>query len=72
MEVVGVSRSESPTRSRNDDWPAFALRYTFNPEGLDASGQFDPDELVVRDPTRGSGAWLSAARGAYVAIEEIR
>lgn len=69
-----MSRSESPTRSWNDDWPSFSLRYTFNPDGIGAPGRFDPDELVVRDPGQGSdtGAWLSAARGSYVAIEEVR
>lgn len=69
-----MSRSESPTRSRNDDWPTFSLRYTFDPAELDVPDRFAPDELVVRDPSGGAddGAWLSAARGSYVAIEEVR
>lgn len=70
----GVSRSETPTRSPNDEWPAFSLRYTFNPGDVDATRRFEPDELVVRDPRRGAadGAWLSAGRGSYVAIEDVR
>lgn len=56
-------------------WPTFPLRYTFNPTEVDGPDSPDPDELVIFDAKRSedeSGAWLSASRGAYVAIEEIR
>lgn len=57
-----------------DHWPTFPLRYTFNPEEVDGPGDVDPDELVVFDSSRPNqgDAWLSAGRGSYVTIEDIR
>lgn len=65
------SISEEPTAR----WPTFPLRYTFNPAEVDGPDSLDPDELVVFDAKRtggGNGAWLSASRDSYVAIEDVR
>lgn len=54
-------------------WPTFPLLYTFNPSNVGVPDTFDPDELVVFDPSGSDdGAWLSADRGSYVAIEDTR
>lgn len=60
--------------SPTEEWPTFAIRYTFNPEDLAGRDRIDPDELVVFDPrTPGIGtAWITAARGSYVSIEDAR
>jgi hypothetical protein len=65
-------------RTRSDasaDWPAFGLRYTFNPDDVVDCRPFAPDELVVFDPAEGdsaSGSWIAAERGSYVSIEDTR
>lgn len=68
-----MSKSELTRSESTDHWPSFSLRYTFNPEDIDGP-EFRPDDLVVFDATAGerSAAWISAARGSYVAIEETR
>jgi len=58
-----------------EDWPSFALRYTFNPDQSVRQERFDPDELFVFDPNQIDGeeaGWITAERGAYVAIEDVR
>lgn len=57
-----------------EDWPTFALRYTFNPAKIGLEGPFEPDEVVVFDATRGrfDSRWIAAKRGAYVSVEKIR
>lgn len=57
-----------------DQWPTFALRYTFNPAGIGLDHAFDPDEVVVFDATRGRPAerWIAAKRGSYVTVERTR
>lgn len=69
MTETGV---EQP--SAVDNWPTFALRYTFNPAGIGLSERFDPDEVVVFDATHGrpDRRWIAAKRGSYVSIEETR
>lgn len=59
----------------DDEWPIFPLRYTFNPQDLAGRERVAPDELVVFDPSHSQeigGAWITAERGAYVAIEDVR
>lgn len=60
--------------SATGDWPTFSLRYTFNPDGVEGRGRIDPDDLVVFDPANDAigEAWVIAARGAYVAVEDAR
>jgi hypothetical protein len=67
------SRSELTCNESTDHWPSFSLRYTFNPEDIDGP-EFRPDDLVVFDARadKRSNAWIAAARGSYVAIEETR
>lgn len=57
-----------------EDWPTFALRYTFNPGGIGLDAGFDADEVVVFDATRGrlDDRWIAAKRGSYVSVQEIR
>lgn len=65
--------NEAVSKEQSARWPSFSLRYTFNPDDVDAPVEFAPDELVVFDPTRErSQAWVAAARGSYVAIEDVR
>lgn len=59
----------------NEQWPSFALNYTFNPDGVVGREYFGPDELVVFDArnTEAIGsAWVAAEREAYVSIEDVR
>lgn len=68
-----VSETQEPMCA--DDWPTFPLRYTFNPEGVAGRERIDPDELVVFDPGRPGGigdSWVTAERGSYVCIEDVR
>ncbi|KYH25263.1 hypothetical protein HAPAU_26480 [Halalkalicoccus paucihalophilus] len=57
-----------------EDWPTFALRYTFNPGRIGLDRGFEADEVVVFDATRGrlNDRWIAAKRGSYVSVEEIR
>ncbi|MEM4781265.1 MAG: hypothetical protein QXG03_06880 [Halalkalicoccus sp.] len=67
----------SDSRSRREsveDWPTFALRYTFNPGGVGLDREFRSDEVIVFDATRGRPAerWIAAERDSYVSLEEVR
>lgn len=69
-----VSEQHAEAVSATREWPTFALGYTFNPDTLEDRGETAPDELVVFDaaePRIGS-AWLTAERGSYVSIEDVR
>lgn len=60
--------------SCTEDWPTFALRFTFNPKSV-REERFDPDELFVFDPDRldvDDSHWIAAERGSYVPIEDVR
>lgn len=70
--VSSVSSQEPLETDTSASWPRFTLRYTFNPEELDAPVSFDPDELVAFDPSSGDDAWISATRGSYIDIEDTR
>lgn len=69
MTEIGSERASAVR-----DWPTFALRYTFNPNGIGIDFGFDPDEVVVFDATRGrpDSRWIAAKRGSYVSVEETR
>lgn len=69
-----MSEADAGHVSTVEDWPTFALRYTFNPNGIGIDFGFDPDEVVVFDATRGrpDSRWVAAKRGSYVSVEEIR
>lgn len=68
-----MSKSELAGTESTDRWPSFSLRYTFNPDDIDAP-EFRPDDLVVFDAGSPDSeeAWMAASRGSYVAIEETR
>lgn len=71
--VSSVSSQEPLETDTAANWPRFTLRYTFNPEELDAPVSFDPDELVVFDPSDGDDdAWVSATRGSYMDIKDAQ
>lgn len=67
-----MSSQEPVEQESAANWPTFSLRYTFNPEELEVPVTFEPDELVVFDPTTDDEAWLSADRGAYLDIQDAR
>lgn len=69
-----MSNTRSDQHSKSQDWPTFALRYTFNLEGIALEGLFDPDEVVVFDATRGrpDNRWIAAKSGSYLSLEKIR
>jgi hypothetical protein len=69
-----MSEGQSEQQQAVEDWPTFALRYTFNPSGIGIRCGFEPDEVVVFDATRGDleDSWLSATRGSYLLVEETR
>lgn len=69
-----MTDSRSRRAQSADDWPTFAIRYTFNHGGIGLEGEFETDEVVVFDATRGRPAdrWIAAKRDAYVSIDEIR
>ncbi|MFC5973837.1 hypothetical protein ACFPYI_21145 [Halomarina salina] len=57
--------------STREEWPTFALEYEFN---LDDEGlpSLAPDQVVVYDPSDRGDGWLTATRGSYVALEDVR
>lgn len=69
-----MTETDAEQSSVVEDWPTFALRYTFNPSGVGLNGGFAADEVVVFDATRGclDQRWIAAKRGSYVAIENTR
>lgn len=69
-----MSESDAEQPTAVEDWPTFALRYTFNPAGIGLNDPFDPDEVVVFDATRGrlDERWMAAKQGSYVAVEDVR
>ncbi len=70
-----MSANGSGKASHGEEWPEFELQYVFNPRAADfPEVEFEPDELVVYE-TQGKatrGQWLSAERGSYVQISEMR
>lgn len=66
--------SEHRSVSATEEWPTFALSYTFNPERLAGRDRIAPDELVVFDSAEPciETAWITAERGSYVSIEDTR
>lgn len=70
-----MTAGQSPRRCGPDSWPSFDLTYTFTPDVGGDRFQFEPDEVVIYDPTRRDredGRWLSAKREFYLPFEEIR
>lgn len=72
--------SEPSTRTTSDaeptptgqTWPSFTLEYTFNPRETAPDVEFAPDEVVVYDPDADSTCWMSADRGSFVPVEDVR
>ena len=55
------------------DWPDFGIHYTFNPKRVGGGTRFKPNETILFD--RGGDpdtAWISAERGTFIPIEEVR
>ncbi|SEP21836.1 hypothetical protein SAMN04487948_12250 [Halogranum amylolyticum] len=69
-----MSKARSRLRPTTGEWPDFTLDYTFNPDLDGVVGEFAPDEVVLFDRERGMTAtqWLSAERGSYVSLDEVR
>lgn len=69
-----MSKPRVDERPTTDEWPSYDLEYTFNPNFDGIVADFEPDEVVVFDPRNGMtrGRWLSADRGSYVSVEDIR
>ncbi|AQL44644.1 hypothetical protein BV210_17925 (plasmid) [Halorientalis sp. IM1011] len=69
------SKSDESTTSTTADWPTFGLSYTYNPTTeLSVSLDLRPDELLVTEAGEEGveDRWLSAERGSYVPIEDVR
>ena len=67
---MSVDETQKPT---HEQWPRFTVKYAFGCQvpGIDAT--FDPDEVVLFDPTRKGGShWISAKKESYVPLEETR
>jgi hypothetical protein len=67
--------SKSERRRLPDDWPTFALEFTYNPRDVSLRGEFAPDEVVIFDPTcreDGGDRWISGARDSHVSVDEMR
>lgn len=58
--------------STRAEWPTFALDYEFNPGDEQGFPPLAPDQLVVFDPSNRRRGWLTATRGSYVSLEDIR
>ncbi|MFD1515760.1 hypothetical protein [Halomarina rubra] len=58
--------------STREEWPTFTLDCQFNPDAEEGFPTLAPDQLVVYDPANRREGWLTATRGAYVALEEVR
>lgn len=69
-----MSESQSRVSPTTDEWPDFTISYTFNPDLDGVVGEFAPDEVVLFDRENGMTAsrWLSAERGSYVSLDEVR
>lgn len=69
-----MSKSHVRTQPRAEQWPDFAIDYTFNPDLDGIIGEFAPDEVVLFDRANGVTAtrWLSAERDSYVSLDEVR
>ncbi|MFC4357203.1 hypothetical protein ACFO0N_04475 [Halobium salinum] len=59
-----------------EEFPSASLEFAFNPRAGDfpAPVEFAPDELVVYESQAAAtgGAWLSAERGTYAGLDEMR
>lgn len=69
-----MSESRSRIQPTTEEWPDFAIDYTFNPDLDGIVGDFAPDEVVLFDRDKGMTAtrWLSAKRDSYVSLDEVR
>lgn len=61
-------------REAVEDWPTFALRYTFNPGAIGLDREFASDEVIVFDATRGrpTQRWVAAERDSYLPLTDVR
>ncbi|WP_129115379.1 hypothetical protein [Halegenticoccus tardaugens] len=66
--------SQNIHEARTEEWPDFALEFTFNPRDSTLEDRFDPDEVVIFEPGgRGIGTrWISGKRRSFVAVDELR
>ena len=66
-----MSTDDAQKTMVTDEWPRFTVKYTFGSQIPGIDGHFDPDEVVLFDPTRkGDSHWISAKKGSYVPLEE--
>lgn len=70
-----MTQGQSNETSTTADWPTFGLSYTYNPTTeLAVALDLRPDELVVTEAGEEGveDRWISAERGTYVPIEDVR
>jgi hypothetical protein len=69
-----MSYAETKHDVREEEWPDYALEFTFNPRDPTLADQFDPDEVIIFEPPGDEigSRWISGKRDSYVAVEEMR
>lgn len=57
-----------------EEWPEFALDFTFNPRDPVLKDDFDPDELVIFEPNGDDigSRWIAGKRNSYISVHEMR
>ncbi|SFL69859.1 hypothetical protein SAMN04487950_4645 [Halogranum rubrum] len=69
-----MSYAETTHGVPDEEWPDYALEFTFNPRDVTLSDEFDPDEVVIFEPSAEDigSRWISGKRDSYVAVETMR
>lgn len=69
-----MSYAETTHGVTEEEWPDYALEFTFNPRDPTLADEIDPDEVVIFEPSGEDigSRWISGKRDSYVAVEEMR
>lgn len=69
-----MSYAETTRSVTEDEWPDYALEFTFNPRDPTLRDEFDPDEVIIFEPAGENigSRWISGKRDSYVAVETMR
>ena len=69
-----MSQSQSTYELPDAKWPDYALEFTFNPRDPTLKDEFDPDEVVIFEPSGDDigSSWISGKRDSYVSVDQMR
>lgn len=69
-----MSQTETKQKVPDQEWPDYALEFTFNPRDPTFADKFDPDEVVIFESSGEDigSRWISGKRNSYVSVDKMR